>query len=1348
MKKTWKTRALLAIMLASFSPACGDDAPRDGDDPQAVGPTDTGAGDPVGDVTFQGMDGVGAFDAGVADAGSQDVATAGTDVTLPDTVQPDTVQPDTAEADTAEADTAGPDTADPDTTQGDVAAPDVEPTDTLQPDTAVADATIDAGAPDGGGSDLGQDTGLSADSDVTPDSSDGGVITSPNSCAGRCGDYDSKASCQCDSYCTTAGDCCKDLKTVCGCVGSGCCKTASDCDDKLSCTTDSCDAKGQCAHAAKAGFCAIDGSCVADGATGGSACAVCDAKQDSKQWTLKSAGTACTDGQICTTGDMCDAKGACVGNSKSGCCTSDAACPTTTACQIGSCNKATGACSFSAQAGCCASGVCCDVAGGSALPKASPCGNKAVATEYQCLGAQVQKREALAGCTGTSATTCSTSATNLAWGGWKTIQSCATGQTCTLSSATVAPVCQSPGGGCTKVGDCDDANPCTTDSCTGGKCSNQSQAGCCVFASDCDDGNACTVDTCAKNVCGNVAKVCSAPSACETGVCDPKSGSCSGAVKAGGCKIGGACYSGGAKHATDGCLVCDPGANQSDWSVTAVCTCTTGACCDDKAGRIKINAAQCDDEVQASEYSCSTDGAKVLTRKATRGCTGKSNTCSVSKSNWNWSAWAPSLACGKGSVCEVKDKVVAGQCVSVVVGASCNAAVTNACCTAQGKVAPKSTPCDTPLVKTELKCSVTTPGGQLLERHAVAGCTGASDTCSSAEAYLAWGEWKLKKQCSATEVCGVSSGGVSGACEAAKLCDPKAACCAVTGLPVAKGTVCPSEQSTEFRCASNGLAVEKRTATGACTGDGVTCSATNLKWSAWTTHVACKSTTVCTVGDDGSPGCALAPGVDCKKSDKWEGTPATASSKSIGAYTDASASLILSPTVHLNGPTDKDYLTYQVTDSSPLHEPRVHVEWSAPGAVMVCAYYRCTKAADGKSCANVVCPAGTLSFSNSAVSAATVNGCCATLAKGTIDYAVQTPGSANNSGEVFFNVLNKAPFCQEVGVKLGFGLQVKTQCDPKAACCDAAGNFAKKATKCGVSALETAYQCSSLEAGGNVQVRKSYGGCTGGSSVCSTATANRVWSSWTTATDCTTAQLCVVADASKPGSCVAINDALCKATDKWEGPTKTSESINLGSVADDADAVMVKPLVHLGLSDVDYLKYRVVDDFNAVDPVVDISWAAASEVTVCAYYQCLSGANQTDCAPVQCPAGAQTYVNSAVSGVAPNGCCMTGKTGQLKWEPDAPGLLNFDETGWVFFNVKNKAPVCQHVNVKLNFAGSSKVCGDGKCEAGESSSCPIDCGSCAKICGAKYDAAKMCQCDALCASAGDCCWDKPLVCGG
>jgi hypothetical protein len=65
--------------------------------------------------------------------------------------------------------------------------------------------------------------------------------------------------------------------------------------------------------------------------------------------------------------------------------------------------------------------------------------------------------------------------------------------------------------------------------------------------------------------------------------------------------------------------------------------------------------------------------------------------------------------------------------------------------------------------------------------------------------------------------------------------------------------------------------------------------------------------------------------------------------------------------------------------------------------------------------------------------------------------------------------------------------------------------------------------------------------------------------------------------------------------------------------------------------------------------------------------------------------------------------------------------------------------------------GSGPMCGNGTCEAGETSAnCASDCAgssaSCKGICGKQAPAG--CFCDDQCMQNGDCCSDKALVCGG
>ena len=78
-------------------------------------------------------------------------------------------------------------------------------------------------------------------------------------------------------------------------------------------------------------------------------------------------------------------------------------------------------------------------------------------------------------------------------------------------------------GGCTAASDCDDKNPCTTDSCSSGACKNTVSLG-----APCNDGNACTTtDTCdATGKCmGSGAPTCPQPTGqCQVAGCAPATG--------------------------------------------------------------------------------------------------------------------------------------------------------------------------------------------------------------------------------------------------------------------------------------------------------------------------------------------------------------------------------------------------------------------------------------------------------------------------------------------------------------------------------------------------------------------------------------------------------------------------------------------------------------------------------------------------------------------------------------------------------------------------------------------------------------------------------------------------------
>ena len=88
--------------------------------------------------------------------------------------------------------------------------------------------------------------------------------------------------------------------------------------------------------------------------------------------------------------------------------------------------------------------------------------------------------------------------------------------------------------------DCDDGNPCTNDSCTGGVCSHTNNT------NNCNDGNACTSgDKCSGGVCQgtDISGTCDDGNPCTNDACNPASG-CTHANNAAACDDGDACTSG------------------------------------------------------------------------------------------------------------------------------------------------------------------------------------------------------------------------------------------------------------------------------------------------------------------------------------------------------------------------------------------------------------------------------------------------------------------------------------------------------------------------------------------------------------------------------------------------------------------------------------------------------------------------------------------------------------------------------------------------------------------------------------------------------------------------------------
>jgi hypothetical protein len=155
---------------------------------------------------------------------------------------------------------------------------------------------------------------------------------------------------------------------------------------------------------------------------------------------------------------------------------------------------------------------------------------------------------------------------------------------------------------CTASGECDDANPCTTDACESGVCLNRRHADCCRKATDCDDREPCTDDVCSAGSCSHVpvedCTLCShlipcfiGPKPCTTVACNevlsrcefiPIEGCC---LAASDCDDGLACtvdtcseeHACGAIPIAD-CLDCSTDADCAAGCLVAPETCVAGRC--------------------------------------------------------------------------------------------------------------------------------------------------------------------------------------------------------------------------------------------------------------------------------------------------------------------------------------------------------------------------------------------------------------------------------------------------------------------------------------------------------------------------------------------------------------------------------------------------------------------------------------------------------------------------------------------------------------------------------------------------------------------------------------------------
>ena len=699
-----------------------------------------------------------------------------------------------------------------------------------------------------GASDLGCDDGNPCTADLcAPDSgcahlpnsatcSDGNACTFGDSCVNAVCTPGNATSCNDDNPCTadgcSPGSGCTHKPTSAACDDGNACTVADtcksgncqggaplDCDDGNVCTKDSCNISSGCTSTNDDGAVCSDGDvctsgdaclggncvsgsglacddgnpCTLDGCNAGAGCthkAISGPCEDGNPCTtgdacfnavcLPGPGQDCSDGNPCTT-DACDTQGGCAHTPSTGACTDGNACTIGDLCKTGACQP----------------GSAFDCSDG------NPCTDDGCSASTGCV-----HLASTATCEdGNVCTTGDTCANSVCTPGSQI--GCDDAQPCTIDSCDAALGCQHK----PSIGPCNDGDLCTTgDSCAGGTCAGAGTLACddnnpctlnkcnaasgCFFPPDgtasCSDGNACTVgDHCSGGTCLYATTLgCDDGLPCTVDSCDTSAG-CKHVAAANGavCDDGNLCTTGDSCQAgsctASGALNCDDGN-----------ACTTGTCTPTSGCAQLANTATCTDGNGCTAGDHCTGGQCVPT--ALVSCD-DGNPCTADSCNpgdgscTHNGAILNGAGCSDGNLCTPSDACLAGVCVGS--GAlNCddsNPCTDDSCVSASGCAhTPNSAPCsDGNACTTGDHCG----GGSCLY-GAVVNCNDGNpctnDSCNlatgacayTADASLNGTVCSDGSVCTTTDTCqnGACHGGAALSCDDANPCtdDP---CNATTG---------------------------------------------------------------------------------------------------------------------------------------------------------------------------------------------------------------------------------------------------------------------------------------------------------------------------------------------------------------------------------------------------------------------------------------------------------------------------------------------------------------------------------------------------------------------------------------
>ncbi len=288
-------------------------------------------------------------------------------------------------------------------------------------------------------------------------------------------------------------------------AGMGGCMADTDCDDGNACTTDRC----------------VGGACLNLETPAGSACSL----PDGSDGVCDGAGncTGCTDDAQCDDGNPCTDDA----------CNASGACEHTDTAAGGSCALADGS-----DGMCDGAGACVQCTDDTHCDDGNPCTDDACNASGACehtdtaAGGSCALASSASGyCDGAGVCAQCTDDTHCDDGNPCTMNRCVAGtcltiekpanQSCTLADGS-SGYCDGAGSctGCTNDAQCDDGDPCTTDTCNAGSCQHGSAPDGTACA---DDGDTCTDDMCSAGTCTHPARAAGlscVQSSGEAGYCD------------------------------------------------------------------------------------------------------------------------------------------------------------------------------------------------------------------------------------------------------------------------------------------------------------------------------------------------------------------------------------------------------------------------------------------------------------------------------------------------------------------------------------------------------------------------------------------------------------------------------------------------------------------------------------------------------------------------------------------------------------------------------------------------------------------------------------------------------------